>query len=253
MKHTDNTSTSPSLVLGQNEVIVASPKVWAVQKANDIIHGINLKLSNMFTGFPFEAVGHTWNDSERLYLLGEFSNDTPEHRMIQENLLTYNNGSAAKRFGKSKYRKKVREDFGGDFRLQWMQWVVWQKTKGNKDFQELLLKVPSDVYLLENTSTDTGGSAEVWGCRNKELTKARKAHIEKVTAANSHLTKKALDALLAVERNKIDSVGTWTGQNNMGKILMICRNCIIDGTEPEIDFDLLRSKKIYILGNLLTF
>ncbi len=248
------TAAQPSLVLGKYEVIPASPKVWAVQKEDDIIHGINLKLSNMFKGFPFEAAGHTWKDSERLYLLGEFSNDTAEHRMIQEALVNnYAGGYAAKRYGKSKFKKQVREDFDGDFRLQWMLWVVWQKTKGNKDFQNLLLQIPSDVYVLENTSTDTGGTAKVWGCCNKELTKARKAHVEKVTAANSHLSKKAHGELIAVERNKIDSVGTWEGENNMGKILMTCRNCIIDGTEPQIDLDLLRSKQIHILGQLLTF
>ncbi len=250
--HIQSATAEPSLILGRNEEIPASPKVWAVKHADDIIHGINLKLSNMFKGFPFEAAGHTWKDSERLYLLGEYSNNTDEHRKIQEELVRANGGYAAKRYVKSKYKKQVRKDFQ-EFRLQWMLWVVWQKTKGNKDFQDLLLQVPSDVYLLENTTTDTGGTAEIWGCGNKELTKARKAYTDKLTAENSHLSKAALQRLLAVERNKIDSVGTWTGQNNIGKILMICRNCIIDGTEPEIDYDLLRSKKIYILGNLITF
>ncbi len=248
------TSTSqPSLSLGRTEIIKAGPKVWAVQKADDIIHGINLKLSNMFKGFPFEAAGHTWKDSERLYLLGEFSNDTAEHLAIQQDLaFGYTSGYAAKRFGKSKAKKAVREDFV-EFRLQWMLWVVWQKTKGSKAFQDLLKQIPSDVYILENTSTDNGGTAEVWGCRNKELTAARKAYIEEVKTKNSHLSKKALDELIAIERNRLDSIGTWTGQNNIGKILMICRNCITAGTEPQIDLELLRSKKIHILGKLLTF
>ncbi len=258
-KVADNTSctltsaSQPSLILGRTEVIAASPKVWPVQKADDIIHGINLKLSNMFKGFPFEAAGHTWQDSERLYLLGEFSTDSAEHIAIQKDLtFSYTSGYAAKRFGKSKHKAQVRKDFA-EFRLQWMFWVVWQKVKGSKAFQELLLQIPSDVYILENTSTDNGGSAEIWGCRNKQLTEARARYINKVKAENSHLSKKALEALIAIERNRIDSVGTWQGQNGMGKILMICRRCIIEGTEPQIDLELLRSKKIHIFGKLLTF
>lgn len=81
------TSTSqPSLILDRQEVIAASPKVWVVQKADDIIHGINLKLSSMIKSFPFEVAGHTWEDSERLYLLGEFSTDSAEHIAIQKDL-----------------------------------------------------------------------------------------------------------------------------------------------------------------------
>ena len=42
-------------------------------------------------------------------------------------------------------------------------------------------------------------------------------------------------------------------QNNIGKILMLCRDCIREGVEPPIDYDLLRRSNIYILGELLTF
>ena len=73
-------------------------------------------------------------------------------------------GYAAKRFVKSKFRKEVREDFP-TFRLQWMLFCVWQKCKGNRDFQNLLLSIPEGVTLVENTTTDKWESAEIWGCK----------------------------------------------------------------------------------------
>jgi hypothetical protein len=42
-------------------------------------------------------------------------------------------------------------------------------------------------------------------------------------------------------------------ENNIGKILMICRDCIAKGTEPLIDYELLRRANIHILGRKLTF
>ena len=39
--------------------------------------------------------------------------------------------------------------------------------------------------------------------------------------------------------------------SNIGKILMICRECLKQGTQPEIDLDLLRSKNIHLLGRLV--
>ena len=67
------------------------------------------------------------------------------------------------------------------------------------------------------------------------------------------LKHKERDYIINVETNKINDIGVWKGQNNIGKILMLCRNCIQEGTEPQIDYDLLRRSNIYILGDLLTF
>lgn len=55
------------------------------------------------------------------------------------------------------------------------------------------------------------------------------------------------------ERKKLKNIGEWKGQNNMGKILMICRDCLVVGKEPPIDYDLLRQSNIYLFGKLLTF
>ena len=241
-----------NFILGQEEVYTASPAIWSFKKVSDIVNNINLRLSNMAGGFPFEFNGNTWKDSERLYLCGEFSNNTEEHLMVQHVLLGATSGYAAKRFGKARFLDLVRSDFKS-FRLQWMLFVVWQKCKGNKEFEKLLLSVPEDAILVENTTTDRGGSAEIWGCKNPELHNAR-LNLETVLI-NQHkgLRRKEMELLVNLETNKINNVGEWRGQNNIGKILMICRDCLAHGTEPEIDYKLLDKYDIYILGKRLFF
>lgn len=240
------------LVLGREESFKASPLVWSCKTVTNIVHGIELRLSNMAGGFPFMFAGREWKDSERLYLCGEYSDGTEQHTAIQEELLSATSGYAAKRFIKSKHRAQVRADFK-TFRLQWMLYVVWQKCLGNADFRRLLLSIPQEVTLVENTTTDTGGSAEIWGCRNKELTAARKALAEEIESRGIHTTKKALEYAINVETNKIDSIGTWEGQNNMGKTLMICARALRTGQAPSIDYTLLEEANIHILGKRLTF
>ncbi len=161
-----------NIILGQEEVYAATPDVWSFKNVNDVVNGINLRLSNMAGGFPFEFNGTTWKDSERLYLCGEFSNGIETHLLIQQALLKHVSGYAAKRFGKAKYRNEVRPDFPS-FRLQWMLFCVWQKCKGNKDFRNLLLSIPENVTLVENTTTDKWESATIWGCKNRGLHDAR--------------------------------------------------------------------------------
>ena len=50
-----------------------------------------------------------------------------------------------------------------------------------------------------------------------------------------------------------DENGIMRGANGMGKILTICRRCLIEGTQPEIDTDLLNKADIYILGKRREF
>lgn len=45
--------------LGREEAYIASPQVWSFINTDDIVNGINLRLSNMAGGFPFELNGHT--------------------------------------------------------------------------------------------------------------------------------------------------------------------------------------------------
>ena len=43
-----------NIILGQEEVYTANPNVWSFKRVKDIVNGINLRLSNMAGGFPFE-------------------------------------------------------------------------------------------------------------------------------------------------------------------------------------------------------
>ena len=43
------------LILGQTEAYQISSAVWSFKRVDDIVHDINLKLSNMVGGFPFEC------------------------------------------------------------------------------------------------------------------------------------------------------------------------------------------------------
>ena len=241
-----------NIILGQEEVYIANPNVWSFKRVKDIVNGINLRLSNMAGGFPFEFNGTTWMDSKRLYLCGEFSDYTIKHRVIQQELLDSKSGYAAKRFVKARFRKEVREDFS-TFRLQWMLFCVWQKCKGNLDFRELLLKIPKEVTLVENTTTDKWESAVIWGCKNQELHNKRVNLEMDLTKRHQGLSQSEMDTFINLETNKINDVGEWRGQNNIGKILMICRDCIANGTEPSINYELLRNANIHILGKKLTF
>lgn len=247
-------STSSSVAelvvsLGREERLVASElPVWCFKKVTDIVEGIEMRLSNMAGGYPFEFAGVNWASSEQLYLCGEFTDEA-----IQQEFLSVTSGYAAKRFIKAKYKQQVREDFP-TFRLQWMLFVVWQKCLGNADFRAKLLSIPEGVILVEETTLDTGGTATVWGCKNPELITYRKELTDRIKRWNgSNLSKKELDLKINIETNRVRNIGTFIGQNNIGKILMICRRCLLEGTEPPIDRALLSSVNITILGNTLTF
>lgn len=244
---------SDSIILDHEEVYDPTKQnVWCFKHMDDIVEGIKLDLCNMTSCYPFVFDGATWRSSEELYLAGEFSNDTAEHLAIQQELRAAKSPYAAKRFVKGKYSKQVREDFT-DFRTQWMLWCVWQKCKGNIDFRRKLLSIPDNAILVEETTMETGGSGQIWGCSNRELVAARKVVAKRIAEKNPTLGKKNQTFLINVETNAIRNVGLFQGQNNIGKILMICRQCIKEGAQPDIDLALLRSKDIYILGKRLTF
>lgn len=225
-------------------------------KASDIVDGVNIRLTNMVGGYPFVFNGVTWHDSEMLYLCGEFSESSPHHQNIQEQIHNQTSGYAAKRFIKNKYKSLIRQDFA-DFRIQWMLYVVWQKCIDNAEFARLLSQIPQDAVIIENTTKQRCESKEVWGCSNYELTAYRDLVTDKVVkqakTSNPKISKKALNELVAQETSKINNIGVFTGQNNLGKILMICRNSLIQGIEPPIDYALLDSKGIYILGKRISF
>lgn len=241
------------ITLGQEERYDATlGNCVSFKKANDIINGKRLPLSNMCGGFPFEFNGDIWKCSEMLYLCGEFSENTEKHNAIQKELISVPSGYASKRFIKAKYLSDVRMDFF-EFRLQWMLFVVWQKCKGNKDFADLLKSIPSDIILIENTTTDNGGSANIWGCANHELEDYRKSLQRNIEENMSFKTKKAKEEYINIEINKRNDIGTFVGQNNIGKILMLCRDALKNNSQPQIDYELLSKHDIYIFGKKLSF
>lgn len=251
------TSKTSEIILGRVEYINASHfNCLSFAKASDMVNGINVRLSNMAGGYPFSFGDITWRDSETLYLCGEFSDSSDEHRAIQEEMHRQTSGFAAKRFVKNKYKRFIRSDFS-TFRIQWMLYVVWQKCKDNADFAKMLLQLPNDAIIIEDTTKQHGDTKEVWGCTNIELT-ARRTEVKKETvrqakASNPKISKTALKRLVNSETCKVNGIGKFVGQNNLGKILMICRDCIIQGVEPPIDYALLESKDIHIMGKRLTF
>lgn len=245
------------IILGRVEHINASHfNCLSFSKASDIVNGINVRLTNMAGGYPFDFAGTTWHDSEMLYLCGEFSEKSPLHQNIQEQIRNQTSGFAAKRFIKNKHKGLIRKDFA-DFRVQWMLFVVWQKCKGNAEFARLLSQISKDAVIIENTTKQRCESKEVWGCSNHELTIYRdlvaNKVVEQAKVSNPKISKKALIELVAQETGKINNIGIFTGQNNLGKILMICRDCLIQGVEPPIDNALLNRSNIYILGRQLSF
>ena len=245
------------IILGRVEHINASHfNCLSFSKASDIVNGINVRLSNMAGGYPFSFGGVTWHDSETLYLCGEFSDSSEKHLLVQEDMQRQTSGFAAKRFIKKRNSNLIRQDFA-DFRIQWMLYVIWQKCKGNADFANLLLQLPHDAIIIEDTTKQQGDTREVWGCTNTELAIRRAELKKKVTRQaktdNPKISKAALKRLVNMVICKVNSFGVFVGQNNLGKILMICRNCLSCGMEPQIDYALLESKDIHILGKRISF
>ena len=245
------------IILGRVEHINASHfNCLSFAKASDLVNGINVRLSNMAGGYPFSFGGATWHDSETLYLCGEFSDASDKHLSVQKEMQRQTSGFAAKRFVKKRNKANIRQDFA-DFRIQWMLYVVWQKCMGNADFANLLLKLPHDAIIIEDTTKQHGDTKEVWGCTNTELAIRRAELKKKVTrqakSDNPRISKAALKRIVNSETCKVNGIGTFVGQNNLGKILMICRDCLIQGVEPPIDYALFNRSNIYILGRRLSF
>ena len=236
----------------EERIDASSVETWSFRKAEDKRDGFDIDLGNMCISYPFECSGHTFTNSEALYICGLFSNDTAKHKKIQEKLIAAKSGYDAKKSVRKKYEDDGREDWE-TFNVEYMKWVVWQKIKGSDDFKQTLLSIPRNAYIIENSTHQTGETALFWGMSNKELEEKREV-LEKCTVyENPIIKKKDLNVKVMEERNKINHIGTWQGVNCMGKILKYLQLCLIDGVEPQIDYELLRSKQIYLFGELLTF
>ena len=170
------------IILGRVEHINASHfNCLSFSKASNMVNGINVRLSNMASGYPFSFDGATWHDSETLY----------------------------------------------------------------------------NVIIIEDTTKQHGDTKEIWGCTNTELAirraKVKKKFTRQAKTDNPQISKAALKRFVNIEICKVNCSGMFVGQNNLGKILMICRDCLIQGVGPPIDYNLLETKDIHILGKRISF
>lgn len=247
-----NQSLFNDIMLGRTEMYDASKlSCWPFCRATDVRDGIPLSLGNLCKGYPFALNGHIFLTSEAAYLCGEFS-DSSSKQSIQYSLMEEPNAFLAKKVIKRKNLKYVRQDWE-EIRLQWMLYVVWQKCIGNSNFRNLLLSIPNDVVIIEDSTANHGATSSVWGAKNKELRNVRRALKKELIAHNPTMKKKDLNKLISEQCGKITDVGNFVGENNMGKILKMCQIALRNNVILPIDYDLLRKKKIYLFGELLTF
>ncbi|MBQ8192038.1 MAG: helix-turn-helix domain-containing protein [Bacteroidaceae bacterium] len=226
---------------------------WSFRKAEDEREGIGIDLGNMCVAYPFECNGRVFTNSEALYIAGMFSDNTPKCNLIQEELIKAKSGYDAKKSIRRKYEADYKREDWETFNVEYMKWCVWQKIKGNKAFQNVLLSIPRNAHIIENSTHQNGITATFWGAKNKELEEKRSIVEQWAMYENPKSKKKELQKILIEERNKINHVGIWQGINCMGKILKCLQLCLLDEAEPPINFQLLRKKKIYLFGELLTF
>ena len=136
------------------------------------------------------------------------------------------------------------------------------KSKGNKDFADKLKSIPRNAIIIENSTTVYEGTSIYWGSKNEELEAAREkvaryTELQYLKRGRQGKTKKnqtELNTEIQAARNVIHYIGKFKGGHNfMGKILKRCQLALLNGTEPTINYDLLRRKDIYLFGELLTF
>ncbi len=230
----------------------AHSKTWSFRKSEDERDEQLNNLGNMCAGYPFVLDGEEFLNSEAAYICGMFSNNSMEHISIQRELQQESVGYNAKKVIRRAHEHEKRPDWES-FNVQWMLYVVWAKCRLNKDFARILKGIPKNTMIIENSTHQNSPTALFWGASNKELEDDRTIIESEVEILNPYAASKVVERKKIEERNKINDIGTWEGVNCMGKILTICKHCLEDGTQPPIDYDLLRSKQIYLLGKLLTF
>ena len=211
---------------------------------------------NMNSGFEFDVQGVHFHNSESAYICGMFSDNIPEQQAIQQQLVEHTNGKTAK--GDIRYHNedKARKDWY-DFNVPWMIYVVVQKVCGNKEFRDLLLSVPDEAIIIEDTTFQKvrkpNDTPVFWGARNQERGEYFKM-VKKYTELTKLSPVKAeRNRYILQSFNNFTDYGVFKGSNVMGKILTLCRMCWKLRIEPPIDYGLLRAKNIYLLGKKLEF
>lgn len=245
--------TFEEIVLDRVETYDATVQnCWSFRNAGDVRDGVVLDLGNMVSGYEFDMLGQHFLNSEAAYIAGAYSMEGERYADIQRMLSTWDNGYTAKsvfRKQHNEYTRLIRQDWT-QFNIQWMLLVIWEKCKSNSTFRDILLSIPRDAVIIEN-STDVGAedptksTSTIWGCWNRELMDARYVIEEDVANRTSAKSKKEIERRQMVERNKINHIGIWRGKNLMGKIHKLCQIALLTNTEPPIDYNLLDSGHIY--------
>jgi predicted NAD-dependent protein-ADP-ribosyltransferase YbiA (DUF1768 family) len=225
---------------------------YAFRRSEDLRKDVNIPFGNMNQGFPFTMNGIGFHTSESAYICGLFSDGTDRHIKIQKELIAVKNGYDAKKSIRQKYQVIGRADWE-EFNVEWMLYVVWNKAKGNEEFRQILLSVPDNAIIIEDVSfqpVKTKDTSAFWGCRNEKEKEFEKKVSKYISLMKLTVNK---DQIIDGYMNDFCNAGVFIGHNTMGKILMIVRRCLLDGTEPDIDYDLLNRKNIHLLGQRLTF
>ena len=226
-------------------------KCYAFRRGTDVVDGLSLALGNMVSGFPFAVEGVTFQNSECAYIAGMFSDGSDHHLEVQEALHVETNGFMAKKRIR-RYNEDSKRDDWEEYNVMWMLYVVWCKCVGNETFRSLLLSLPEDAVIIEDSTFQRGATATFWGARNEALRTLHKSldRVLKAEGVKKNRRKATLDShRLGEWRN----VGKFVGCNCMGKILMLCRDALLQEVVPPIDLELLHRKKINLLGKILEF
>lgn len=222
----------------------------AFRRKEDRWKDLYVPFGNMNGGFEFSIAGVRFPTSEHAYMCGIFSTRLPLHRKLQERILEEKSAYIAKKTIRLKYRIAARPDWHA-MMLEWMLYCVWEKTRQNEEFRRLLMAVPENAVIIEDSSFKPK-SDRYWGCVNPER-KAFASLVRRYVRTLGPATQKerhdAVNALLWDYCN----IGVFEGRNQMGKILTYIKDCLHKGAEPDIDYARLDRKRIYLLGNRVEF
>lgn len=139
---------------------------FAFRRGTDMVEGCSLALGNMVSGFPFEIEGVKYLSSEAAYIAGMFSNGCERHLQLQEALRMEANGFMAKKKIR-RFNEGVKRADWEEFNIQWMLYCVWCKVVGNSDFRKILLALPREAVIIEDSTFQNGATATIWGTKNQ--------------------------------------------------------------------------------------
>lgn len=250
------------IIFGRNETYdTTQMRVWAFRNRGDyrcVENGnqIVLDLGNMLNE-PVMVNGIQFANSECAYIAGIYSSGDERSNQVQITLAKHRNGLFAKkmyRYRVNEYCELKRSDWN-DWNVEWMKYVIKCKIESNPNFRELLRSIPDNVVIVEDVSFQSATSATrlFWGAENLEMKKVKKDLLKKLKKNlkdEGIIYRKEYGKILY---NSIFNIGTYQGNNMMGKILNYMIICLKNEIEPEIDYDLLNSKEIWWFGEKLVF